>query len=120
MAWRVEGRRSPFSQAGKSYSPVGRKPGSWRPQLSKKRLGHSYWACPTRWQKSQVFGELVEKGEEDVTMDRDGGMHRAESVRVLVLVGVVVVEGGPMRSLVGVVGGTGVTAGGGPWYGGGV
>ena len=49
-------------------------------------------------------------------MDRDGGMHRAESVGVLVLVGVVVVMGGPMRSLVGVVGGTNVAAGGGPWY----
>ena len=62
----------------------------------------------------------MEKGEEDVTMDRDGGMHRAASGRDLVLVGVVVVMGGPMRSLVGVVGGTGVAAGGGPGYGSGV
>ena len=114
MAWRVAGRRSPFNQAGKSYSPVGRKPGSWRPKISKKRLGHSYWACPTRWQKSQALGELVVKGEDVVTMERDGGMHRAASGRVLMMGGVGVVVGGPMASLVGVVYGTGAAAGGGP------
>jgi hypothetical protein len=48
MEARAAAESVPWSQAAGSGSPEDRKPGSGVEYVSKKRLGHSYCACPLK------------------------------------------------------------------------
>ena len=46
--------------------------------MSLNRRGHSYCACPARWQYSHACGDVVVNGEDEATMERATGMQSPE------------------------------------------